>query len=230
MPRNCVSLKRRGITSQLFLVFILILGSVAFSLLRTWSSVNAATSQTTEEKTKAQPESKSTSDNQDLKRFAVEINKPKGAPRTSLGKKDAHGELITVACSTCHATRAPNPENRNEKDFDEFHQGVSIAHGKLGCLSCHNEKDYDTLKLADGTRIDYSEVMKLCLQCHNQQARDFEHGAHGGMSGFWDLSKGPRRKNNCVDCHLPHAPRFPKMRPQFKPKDRFLEAEGGNHD
>jgi hypothetical protein len=30
-------------------------------------------------------------------------------------------------------------------------------------------------------------------------------------------------KNNCIDCHDPHAPAYPKMIVGFKPKDRFNE-------
>ena len=85
--------------------------------------------------------------------------------------------------------------------------------------------DYDSLKLADGTRVEFTEVMTLCAQCHGQQMKDYEHGAHGGMNGYWDRSRGPQTKNNCVDCHNPHAPQFPKMQPTFKPRDRFLEKE-----
>jgi hypothetical protein len=69
-------------------------------------------------------------------------------------------------------------------------------------------------------------VMDLCGQCHGPQARDYAHGAHGGMTGYWDLSRGPRERNNCIDCHDPHAPAFPKVRPVFAPKDRFPPHQG----
>ena len=87
----------------------------------------------------------------------------------------------------------------------------------------------DALRLADGTRLDFPDVMTLCAQCHGPQMTDYGHGAHGGMTGFWDKSRGPQEKLNCIDCHLPHTPQFPKMQPTFKPKDRFLSPEGGDH-
>jgi hypothetical protein len=98
-----------------------------------------------------------------------------------------------------------------------------MAHGELACYACHNTNDADMLQLADSTAVEYSDVMTLCAQCHGTQARDYKHGAHGGMIGYWDLSRGPRTRNNCIDCHDPHVPEFPTMQPTFKPRDRFLE-------
>lgn len=108
--------------------------------------------------------------------------------------------------------------------MNEFHGSLKIAHGKISCLSCHNADDYDALKLADGSRVEYSNVMQLCAQCHGQQMRDYKHNVHGGMNGHWDLTRGPRERLNCIDCHNPHSPQFPKMQPTFKPKDRFLDS------
>jgi hypothetical protein len=163
-------------------------------------------------------------------RFSVTIRKPAGPPRVDLGAHnalgghDAAGKPLTVACSTCHAARSANIATRESADLDEFHQGMAFAHGNLTCISCHNPNNYDTLHLADGSSVEYSEVMTLCAQCHGPKTRDYQHGAHGGMTGYWDLSRGPRTRNNCVDCHAPHAPRFPAMKPTFKPRDRFLDG------
>ena len=158
--------------------------------------------------------------------FPVTIKKPPGPPRVATGSVDSSGNEVTVSCSTCHATRDPNFDNKAPADLNEFHGSLGFNHGNISCLSCHNPNDYDSLKLADGSRVEYSDVMVLCGQCHGPQMRDYEHGTHGGMSGYWDLSRGPRVRNNCVDCHQPHSPQFPKMQPTFKPKDRFLEAAG----
>ena len=161
--------------------------------------------------------------------FSIEIRKPVGPPRVATGRKDADGTELTVACSTCHSARPPNHQNQTTRDLDEFHGGTVLAHGNVSCLSCHNERDYDALRLADGSRVDFSDVMTLCAQCHGPQMKAYEHGAHGGMNGYWDLTRGPRTKNNCIDCHNPHAPQFPKMQPVFKPKDRFLEQPRTKH-
>ena len=163
------------------------------------------------------------------KKFPVEIRKPSGPPRITTGLSDAHGNSVTVACSTCHTTRQPNHQNKTVKDLDEFHGGMSFSHGTVSCLSCHNSNDYDSLKLADDSRVEFTDVIMLCAQCHGPQMNDYLHGAHGGMNGHWDLTRGPQMKNNCIDCHDPHSPRFPKMQPTFKPKDRFLEQPGTEH-
>jgi formate-dependent nitrite reductase cytochrome c552 subunit len=105
----------------------------------------------------------------------------------------------------------------------QFHQGMPLVHGNLACYACHNPNDNDTLRLADETVVEYAEVMALCAQCHGSQAKNYARGFHGGMTGFWDLNRGGRVRNNCIDCHDPHVPEFPKMQPTFKPRDRFLK-------
>lgn len=162
-------------------------------------------------------------------RFAVTIRKPDGPPRVDTGMADAQGDRITASCSTCHATRTPNPQNVTAEDLNEFHGELTFSHGTVRCLSCHNSTDYDALKLADGQRVEFTDVMTLCAQCHGPQMQAYEHGAHGGMTGHWDLTRGPRTKNNCVDCHDPHKPQFPVMKPTFKPYDRFLEPARTKH-
>ncbi|WP_037253502.1 cytochrome c3 family protein [Rhodopirellula europaea] len=151
----------------------------------------------------------------------VIIRKPSGPPRIELAGMDPQGRTGSVACSTCHAVRKPNLENVSAATLDEFHQGMTFNHGKIACYACHNPDDSDALRLADGKSVAYENVMTLCSQCHSKQAESFAHGAHGGMNGHWDLSRGPQMKNNCIDCHDPHAPAYPKMVVGFKPKDRF---------
>lgn len=157
-------------------------------------------------------------------RFAVTIRSPSGPPRIDTGLTDLDGNSVSVACSTCHATREPNVNNKSASDLDDFHDELKVSHGTVSCLSCHNADDYDALKLADATRVDFTDVMTLCAQCHGRQMDAYEHGAHGGMTGHWDLTRGPRQRNNCIDCHHPHAPQFPRMLPTFKPRDRFLQS------
>ncbi len=156
----------------------------------------------------------------------VLIHEAAGPPRLRLDRLNLHGDPVTIACSTCHTIREPNRENRSTEHLDEFHQDLAFAHGQLSCLSCHNESDYDTLRLADGAEVPYERTITLCGQCHGTQYRDYQHGAHGGMTGYWDITKGPRVRNTCTDCHDPHAPKMPHMIPTFKPRDRFLTTPG----
>lgn len=156
----------------------------------------------------------------------VHIRQPDGPPRMDVGRVDHRGQAVTVACSTCHAVREPDRSTSSTADLDEAHHGLAVAHGGQSCLSCHHPEDYDSLRLADGRRLPFTDVMTLCGQCHGTQLRDYRHGAHGGMTGYWDLTRGPRERNNCTDCHDPHAPAFTGMIPAPGPRDRFL----GNDD
>ncbi len=131
------------------------------------------------------------------------------------------GEPVTVTCGTCHTTRPANLQNGQEGRVPaEFHQGLQYRHGAQSCVSCHNAANFDTLRRADGRAIAFPEAKELCSQCHGPQARDYAAGAHGGMQGSWDLSKGGRVRNTCTDCHDPHSPKFVQLRPVFAPVDK----------
>lgn len=153
-----------------------------------------------------------------------------GVPTLPAGPVDGAGRQARVACSTCHSMKAPVAGRRSGEQLVTFHQGLEVAHGSLTCLSCHNADDYDNLRLADGSRLRFEDVQQLCAQCHGPQARDYEHGAHGGMSGYWDTTRGVQTRNQCTHCHAPHAPAYPAMRPTFKPRDRFLPPTSESHD
>ncbi len=159
----------------------------------------------------------------------VIVRKPAGPPTIRTGTFDEKGNPVSVACATCHTNRPANPDAKLGNSLTLFHQGLHGRHGNLSCASCHNPADgYASLRLADGKSVPYTEVMMLCAQCHGPQFRDYEHGAHGGMTGFWDLTKGGRVRNNCVDCHDSHAPKYPTVTPARGPNDRF-QTKGG-HD
>lgn len=148
-------------------------------------------------------------------RHETVIELPK-APRVTTSATGFRGEPVTVQCSVCHSSREPDPTTQ-ASDLDAFHQDLSFAHGKVGCLSCHDSRNYDRLHLADGASLPYERTMDLCGQCHGPQRRDYDNGAHGGMQGYWDLTRGGRTRNHCVDCHDPHAPAYPKVLPVFPP-------------
>ncbi|MFO0880692.1 MAG: hypothetical protein U0840_25380 [Gemmataceae bacterium] len=163
----------------------------------------------------------------------VTIRKRAGPPVVATDALDPHGRPVTVACNTCHTTKPPNPELRLGQKLALFHQKVTGKHGDLACASCHNPGDgYSSLRLANGRAVPFSEVMQLCAQCHGPQYRDYLRGAHGGMTGYWDLTRGPRVRNNCVDCHAPHAPRYPIVRPARGPGDVPADGSAGRagHD
>jgi hypothetical protein len=156
----------------------------------------------------------------------VAIRKPAGPPTIKTDVVDHKGQPVTLACANCHATKPANAQAKLGHPLELFHQSLQGAHASLTCISCHNAADgYATLRLADGKSLPYPEVMTLCAQCHGPQYRDYVHGAHGGMTGHWDRSKGGRVRNNCVDCHDPHAPKYPIVVPARGPNDRFQNGD-----
>ncbi len=218
-PGKQLATRRLGAVNLLLIYSVVAVGLIA----GTWLAFSKTSSRPeTRTETRA---SESPIEETNPKTFPVIIRKPDGPPRVLTGLNDIHGQPVTVACTSCHATREPNFENKSVADLNEFHGSLAFSHGTVSCLSCHSSTDYDALKLADGTRVEITDVMTLCAQCHGPQMRDYQHGAHGGFSGHWDLTRGPQKKNNCIDCHNPHSPQFPKMQPTFKPRDRFLEDE-----
>ncbi len=148
---------------------------------------------------------------------------PPRAPGVETGLKDYHGNPAAANCGSCHSTRPADTSLRDPASLKQIHQGLTMKHGDLACVACHNPGDgYQSLRLADGRAVPFAESITLCAQCHGPQHRDYQHGAHGGMSGYWDTTRGPRRRNTCTACHDPHAPAYPKVNPARGPNDRFL--------
>ena len=133
----------------------------------------------------------------------VIVRKPSGPPRIELAGKDPQGRSASVACSTCHSVRKPNHENVSSESLDEFHKGMTFNHGKIACYACHTPGDADTLRLADGTAVNYENVMTLCSQCHSRQATAFDHGAHGGMGRCASVLAQTRRRHTASTQQLP---------------------------
>jgi hypothetical protein len=160
--------------------------------------------------------------------YPVVVHVPQKLTSVAAGGNDVLGRPTRVSCVECHSQR-PNEEPRSVEQLDEFHVGLRFAHGDLRCISCHGRPAHEQLRLASGETLHMTEVMQLCAQCHGPQTRDYRRGSHGGMSGYWDLSRGPRSRNNCVDCHDPHAPAYPGFVPAAPPRDRS-GSQGTGHE
>jgi hypothetical protein len=133
-----------------------------------------------------------------------------------------NGARARVRCETCHAKVDEGQPARAPADLRAFHQGLTFTHGTLACAACHQTGEPLLLHLATGETLPMTEAMQLCSQCHGPQRRAYDDGSHGGMNGHWDLSRGPRLRNQCVHCHDPHAPQIPKVQPVLPPRDRGL--------
>jgi hypothetical protein len=210
------------IRSQIFYALGgLLLAALLVACNNSTSAEPVPASQTSASKTKA------SKNKQEAKRYEVHIESSRelGTLKTRVGEEEYAG----VMCSTCHSIPGDKPAAERPTELEEFHTSMKFTHGDLSCNSCHNPDDRNTLRLANGKAIAFEDTMDLCGQCHGPQQRDYNNGAHGGMNGHWDLSQGPRTRNNCVNCHDPHDPAFPTMMPAPPPRDRFLGEPGGSH-
>lgn len=147
-------------------------------------------------------------------------------PGLTTGKKDASGNALRVRCSTCHTLLPATADGKSVKPPKKFHLGIKLAHGDgQTCRTCHVPPTFETFRLSGGGALPYARVMELCGQCHSGQLADYRKGIHGGMAGYWDLNQGPRDRNHCVDCHDPHRPAIPQVRPAPRPRYRFLDGQ-----
>lgn len=154
-----------------------------------------------------------------VNRHGVVIVGARSAPGIATGEIDRLGEPVLANCTTCHATRAPNAATSDGAQLRDFHMGLAAAHGGLQCVACHNPANYSQLRLASGEGIEFADSLRLCAQCHGPQFRDYQNGVHGGMTGYWDLARGPRVRNHCLACHDAHAPQYQPVTPVFAPRD-----------
>lgn len=156
--------------------------------------------------------------------FATVIHRPPSLESIAVERGDAG--LVRVPCANCHDLfrGAPPTLPSRAEEVGGPHAGLRFAHGALACRSCHEPSRYDGLRLATGEVLPMTEAIQLCRQCHGPQARDYDHGSHGGMRGHWDLSRGPRERNHCVDCHDPHSPAWGQFLPAPPPRDTLPGA------
>lgn len=169
--------------------------------------------------TKAQKPSK--------KRFSARVHLPYEHLGMTTGKRDpVSGLPVRVGCATCHRLIEPKKKNEEATQLQGFHRGIKIVHGDQTCRTCHHAPHFDRFRLSSGRTLNYSEVMQLCGQCHSSQKRDYDRGIHGGMTGHWDLDRGPRDRNHCIDCHNPHRPAIPKLIPAPRARYRRLADDG----
>lgn len=126
-----------------------------------------------------------------------------------------HRDGDAYECSMCHEGYSGDPEIDPLKGE---HADIVFTHGlDQHCLHCHNPANSDVYLNHDGTEIPGDQSTLLCAKCHGVLYRDWKIGVHGRRSGFWDSSFGPRPNLDCIQCHDPHAPRFPLMKPDPPP-------------
>ncbi len=113
---------------------------------------------------------------------------------------------FTYECSECHRTE---PKPRAAGDFVTKHMDLELVHGiNTRCLNCHHPTNRMAFVDDYGEEIPWDQPQKLCAKCHGPVYRDWQHGSHGRINGYWDTSQGPLVRLKCIQCHDPHHPPF----------------------
>jgi hypothetical protein len=140
--------------------------------------------------------------------------------RTYADLVKAKEDLSDYDCYGCHEKNKPPPlrfDDNHKIIIPKEHSDIEMGHGSHDrnnlCFNCHNEQNLLTLQVRDGREVKFDNIPPLCGSCHGPTFRDWEAGAHGRMSGYWDRSKGEPQRLSCANCHNPHAPRIPTRPP-----------------
>lgn len=135
-------------------------------------------------------------------------------------------------CYICHEEDTPPPLHFDEEHnviVAEEHSDIVMGHGRHkrnnNCFNCHDEQNLLMLQARDGSELPLAGSTPLCGSCHGPVYRDWEGGAHGRAQGYWDESLGERIRQDCVSCHNPHSPRFPKRLPAPGPHPLHSQGE-----
>jgi predicted CXXCH cytochrome family protein len=130
----------------------------------------------------------------------------------------AKEDLSDFDCYACHDKKKPGQIRFDEKHkilIPQEHSNISMGHGSHDrnnlCFNCHNETNLLTLQVRDGRELKFNNSTPLCGSCHGPTYGDWEAGAHGRTSGYWDKSQGAAIRLACVNCHDPHTPKIPKL-------------------
>lgn len=131
-----------------------------------------------------------------------------------------NADLSDFDCYACHEKGKP-PTIRFDTNqviiIPKEHSNLVMGHGSHNrnnnCFNCHDELNLEQFQTRDGRALKLSDSTHLCGSCHGPTYRDWEGGAHGRTGGFWNKASGETTRRNCVECHNPHAPKFPGRQP-----------------
>jgi hypothetical protein len=119
-------------------------------------------------------------------------------------------------CSDCHMIL---PAPAEAADRLTQHTEIVLEHGiNTRCFNCHHRTQRDCFVDDFGQPISWDQPQLLCAKCHGPVYRDWQHGAHGRVNGYWDTARGLQPRLRCIECHDPHRPPFGAMRPAPGPQ------------
>jgi len=132
----------------------------------------------------------------------------------------AKEDLSDFDCYACHEKGKPPTLRFDEHQnliIPQEHSDIVMGHGEHGrnnnCFNCHNENNLELLQTRDGRALKFQDSPQLCGSCHGPTYEDWEAGAHGRISGYWNRQLGPIKRQDCVNCHNPHSPTFQGRKP-----------------
>ena len=128
--------------------------------------------------------------------------------------KKAWSDAKVQSCKRCHDGYSLNKMKGNK--FRKAHWDIRLIHGDkhtMRCTTCHNKNQVWSLNFGD-QRVSVNRAPKLCIQCHFQQGKSWEIGAHGKRASGWQFQKAV---GSCVSCHNSHRPAFEKRWPKLAP-------------
>ena len=132
----------------------------------------------------------------------------------------AKEDMSDYDCYACHEKDKPPPirfDANHKIIIPKEHANIEMGHGSHDrnnlCFNCHNEHKLLMLQVRDGRELKFDDSSPLCGSCHGPTYRDWEAGAHGRTSGFWNAKAGPAKRLQCVNCHDPHSPKIPTREP-----------------
>ncbi|MEI6051432.1 MAG: hypothetical protein WCQ44_01905 [Opitutaceae bacterium] len=147
----------------------------------------------------------------------------------------AKEDLSDYDCYGCHDKAKPpliRFDSNQKLIIPKEHANIQMAHGAHErnnlCYNCHNEQNLLTLQVRDERNIKFDNIPQLCGSCHGPTYRDWDAGAHGRTSGYWDRSLGNSTRLSCANCHNPHAPHIPTREPA--PGPHSLHQDTTHHE
>jgi hypothetical protein len=123
------------------------------------------------------------------------------------------GEMKLFACTNCHNQPLATLQQGSATSGKKSHWDIELVHAPattMQCATCHDANNMNQLHSLTGLPIEFNHSYQLCGQCHANQVKDWQGGAHGKQVGGW---APPRVSQTCTGCHNPHKPAFEKRLP-----------------